>query len=169
MDLEKLGHLMDEAKGADVAFYLLLAFGCICPGFIILFFYKPDLILIYDFSKLLLMCVCVSGAILIFFMLAICTCIMQAGGELTLRPCLMVGSAASVIAVCMSLRAPYFVYFTSDLLLWIGLVAWAFSIAACKNRNWFFKYFCNMGMLFLLVAIPNSYTVKEAIRAFQGS
>lgn len=157
MDLEKLGHLMDEAKGGDIAFYLLIIFATICPGFMVVFTFKPELILSYDNIKLLLLCISLGGASFLQFVVFVWVCAFENGSRLNLRLTMVTGAIASVLAIGFAIAARESMDFPSWYFLWLGTIGAIISVVSGIQQPWYRQFFLNIGVLtFLSVALAIS-------------
>lgn len=154
MDLEKLGHLMDEAKGGDVAFYLLLAFTSVSPGFLYLFVLKPDLIMSYDVTRLLLLCISISGSGLFIFTLTTWLCFANDESAISLRLFVMIGCMGSIGANLLALAFEGGEYFLSVYFYWVGNMSAIVSATSGVGKHWSRRYIFNFGtFIFIMTTI----------------
>lgn len=168
MDLEKLGHLMDEAKGGDVAFYLLVAFSAICPGFMVIFTFKPELIISYDTIKLLILCISIGGTSLLLFIVVMWVSAFEVGANLTLRLTITMSAIASILAVTLAIVGRNSMGAQSWWLLWLSINAAIMSVVCGSDLPWYRRCFLNSGVLLLIVIgliIARKHNVWEALVA----
>lgn len=152
VDLEKI---LDESKGADVGFYLLLTFSCVCPGLLVLFTYKPNVVESYEFSKLLLMCISISGLSVVLFLSHCWLCISLNKRELPIRLHLVIACVMSTIMILISLKAPTFSFFLAMLQFFWGVFGWLASISSGGKYPRHVRVFFNYGFLMFMLMLAS--------------
>lgn len=153
MDLEKIGHLLEESKGADVSYYLFLAFALVCPGFMVVYYFKPDLILSYDTFKLLLLCVSIGGTSLLTFFLCIWVCINDDDNSVNFRFHVVFAITGSIMGVVFGLILKESLGFWSGYFFCVGTFGATSSIVSSDHSNWFKRVFFDKGVYILLLVI----------------
>lgn len=171
MDVDKIGQLLEESKGADVGFYLLLGFSCVCPGFLVLFTYRPDIVQNYDLSKLILFCISISGLSVVLFLTHIWMCALLSGGQLSVRVSILMASSLSTVMMVLSLKSPDFRFYAFSLQFYWGLTGFIASIVIASGKPWYLRFIFNYGaLMFLLVilSLAEQITAKEFFQSATG-
>ncbi|WP_295515655.1 hypothetical protein [uncultured Pseudomonas sp.] len=161
MDLEKIGHLLEESKGADVGFYLLLGFSCVCPGFLALFVYKPEIVENYDFSKLMLLSVSISGLCVVLYVTHIWICAYLSGLQLPIRVSMLMAVSLTTFLMVLALRAPNLRFYIVSLEFFWGMSGFIISIISGRYNRWYIRYVFNYGcFMFAMVIIGLGLEIK---------
>lgn len=134
-----------------MAFYLLLAFASVSPGFLYLFILKPDLIMSYDVTRLLLLCISLSGSGLLVFTWVVWICWVSHRQSISLRLFIMLGCMGSICGNFLALALEKGAYFSSAYFFWLGNIALIVAVVTGVGRHWSRRYFLNLGVLIFVM------------------